>query len=190
MDLSLLTPSDWIALVSTIVTLFTSLAAIVLAYLSLKQSSDIIKDASLPKILVYADIVTSGSFQKYLIVHNYGGSPTKVTSYTHSDGLHELDIRFLSNLVGSTIAPGQKIIHVLLTNEDKNIHKINIGITYDKLSKKSKSESFVIDLNRLRNTFYVKSESSIKTKDEIAKSVYTLNNTIRQLSHNSEKQNL
>ena len=190
MGFSMLTPSDWIALFSTIVTLLTSLVAIFISFFALKQSNNIILEANTPKIMVYGDSVSSGAFQIYLIIHNYGGSPTRITSITHSSGLHELDLQFIHNLIGSTIIPGQKIIHSLITDEDEVPEKIVVGVTYDNPSGGSKTESFEINLNRLKNTFYVKSESSIRTKDEIAKSVYTLNNTIRQLSHNSEKQNL
>lgn len=188
MDFSLLTPSDWIALFSTIVTLFTSVVAVFISFAALKQSSDLIKESNLPKISIYADIVTSGHFQEYLIIQNYGGASTKVASITYSSGLHELDIQFLENLVGSVIIPGQKIIHSLINPDDK-INKINIHITYGSV-KRNVSESFTIDLNRLSNTFYTTSESNARSQSEIVQTLHTLNNTAKQMSHNFEKQNL
>ncbi len=190
MDWSTLTASDWISFWSVLVTLFTSLVAIGISLMSLMQNKKIIREANAPKLFIYANQVSTGFYGKYIVVKNFGTTETTIKEISFSDGLCDLDKEFLNNLKGSTIMPGQKIVSSFVSDDkNKNLPNISIDVSYT-VYKKIKLESYVLDIKRLKKTFYASQNDSSSSDDEIASSIYKLTNAIKNFVHANDKQNL
>lgn len=188
LDWSTLTNSDWIAVWSTIATLFISLVAIIISLASLIQNRNIIKETNNPHIVIYADTISTGYFAKYLIVKNIGNSSAKITNISFSDSLHDLEKQFLNALKDSYIVAGQTILNGLI-DEDIPSH-IEIEIEYEN-GRFKKKEKFHINMDRLDKTFYLKHEKQkSNAQDNVSRGFLDLTNTLENGFHDVEKRNL
>lgn len=122
-----LSPSDIIQLFGIIASLITSIIAITISLITMRQNSKMIEDASRPVISIYGESINSGSPTFYIVIKNFGASPAHITQFDYdfdftSAYLTHGNKDFLKELVNSVIAPRQSRICALKYSElDKPI---------------------------------------------------------------------
>lgn len=75
-----LTPSDVIQLIGILASLITSIIAIIISVLTLKQNSKTIDETSRPYVAIYAKTTNFQSPHYYLVVKNFGQSGATISS--------------------------------------------------------------------------------------------------------------
>lgn len=186
MDWSTFTTSDWIAFLSIIVTLFTSLVAILISTASLVQNRNIIKESNAPKVYVYIEQHPQNPAFQNLIIENSGSIETKVLDICYDEQLHDLDKEFLNRIVETTIYPKQKLVSTFITYSDnKELINSSITVTYTVYKKKQK-ESFYLDLDRARRMYYLDKQSVASEIREISKILKKTEYTLEKYFKNKE----
>lgn len=189
MDFSKLSPSDWIAFWSILVTLFTSLVAICISLASLIQNRNIIRNLNAPKLFFYANQITTGFYSKYIVLRNYGNTETKIIDISFQGELHELDQKFVTSLKGATILPGETISNGIIDDGEFGDSNVTISVTYTRYKKKV-TETFLLDFNRLNNTFYIRNGNRSQNKDSTVRALENLNVDMKNIAHTFDKKNL
>ncbi|ENZ5543763.1 hypothetical protein [Enterococcus hirae] len=189
MDFSSISLSDWISIASIIVSFIASMIAIVISTASLVQNRNILKETNAPKLVMYANHITTGFHGKYIVVKNYGNTETKILDIKFEGNLHELDQKFLNSLKGTTIYPGQIISNGLIEEKNFGNENVQIALSYT-IYGKSVNESFLLDFNRLDNTFYLKSGNKSHNEDLTVRAIENLNLDLNNIAHTFDKKNL
>lgn len=78
-----LSPSDTIQLLGIVASLITSLAAIIISLMTLRQNSKMIEDASRPVISIYGECINVGPSTFYIVIKNFGSSPAYITQFDY-----------------------------------------------------------------------------------------------------------
>jgi len=105
--------SDTIQLFGIIASFVTSIIAIVISVITLRQNSKMIESASRPIISLYIDAITVCEQTSYFVLKNFGASPAKIVSFEYDSVLKETRQKFslLSSqfdyIEGIVLAPGQ-----------------------------------------------------------------------------------
>lgn len=86
--------SDIIQLFGILVSLLTSIVAIIISLVTARQNSKMIEDASKPMISVYVDTITICEQTSYFVIKNFGSSPAKITDFKYDPILKETKQRF------------------------------------------------------------------------------------------------
>lgn len=73
--------SNFIQLLGILVSLLTSVIAIIISLKSIKQNSEMIKNASKPVISIYIDAITICEQTSFFVLKNFGTSPAKFPFY-------------------------------------------------------------------------------------------------------------
>lgn len=157
-----LTPTDLIEIIGIVISLVTSVVAIVISVKTLKQNSAMIEESTRPYVVIYSQTTHIQSPKLYFIVKNFGQTGATVTSFEcdydlASCSYDNVNIPF-RHLVGTFIAPGQSFI----TNVDPQkifaeSQQIHVSIKY-MANGKTFSDSYVInpdvhaDLVQLRSS--------------------------------------
>lgn len=146
--LSVLSSSDQIQLFGILVSLFTSLVAIVISISTLRQSSKALEDAAKPYIVVYAKHTNFQSPYYYLIVKNFGQTGAEITSFSCDHDLsfysYDKDRIPFSHFCGTYIAPGQSYTaNINPTHFSECRDDLIFSVSY-KAGKKNYKEQFVI----------------------------------------------
>ena len=109
-----LTPSDVIQLIGILASLITSVIAIIISVLTLKQNSKMIDETSRPYVAIYAKTTNFQSPQYYLVIKNFGQTGATISSIKCSPDITPFSIRSdhipFSNFAETYIAPGQSFI--------------------------------------------------------------------------------
>ena len=104
-----LTVSDCIELLGILISLATSIVAIVISLKTLKQNSKMIEDSTRPNIGVYLASTYIKSISCYLVVKNFGQSSAFIESFTYDFDLKSTgDTPYYNpfvNIEGSTLCP-------------------------------------------------------------------------------------
>lgn len=113
-----LNPSDIIQLFGIIASLITSIVAITISLVTLRQNSKMIEDASRPIISIYGESINPGSPVFYIVIKNFGSSSAYITQFEYdfdfnSAYLADKGKDYLKDLTNSVIAPGQSRICAL-----------------------------------------------------------------------------
>ena len=85
-----LTPSDVIQLIGILASLITSVIAIIISVLTLKQNSKMIDETSRPYVAIYAKTTNFQSPQYYLVINNFGQTGATISSNVLLISLHSL----------------------------------------------------------------------------------------------------
>lgn len=107
-----LSASDVIQLIGIIVSLITSVVAIIISLLSLKQNSKMIADSARPYIGVYGAGTYVSQAHYYIIIKNFGQSSARIDDFKCDIDLSKYRIkpsksRPFQHIQGTTIMPGQ-----------------------------------------------------------------------------------
>lgn len=160
-----LTPSDIIALVSTISSLITSIVAITISLKTLKQNSQMIEDSTRPQIQIYPVFIDS---ILYLIVKNFGASEAYIDeltcshSFTSKETMNDnLSNDIFSKVKGAILSSGYSIKCPLLGNEVPS-EIFNFHIKYHS-SIKTYEENF--SFNPITNVPFADMYPKSKTTD-------------------------
>ncbi|WP_313627575.1 hypothetical protein [Enterococcus italicus] len=186
MDWSTFTTSDWIAFLSIIVTLLTSLVAILISTASLVQNRNIIKESNAPKVYVYIEQHPHNPAVQNLIIENGGYTETKVLDICFDEQLDSLDKEFLNKIVGTNIYPKQKLVSVFITySQNKKIFNSSITVTYT-VYKEKRKESFYLDLDRARRMYYLDKQSVASEIRDISKILKKTESILEKYFKNKE----
>lgn len=88
-----LTPSDVIQLIGILASLITSIIAIIISVLTLKQNSKMIDETSRPYVAIYAKTTNFQSTQYYLVIKNFGQTGATISSIKCSPDITPFSIR-------------------------------------------------------------------------------------------------
>lgn len=88
-----LTPSDVIQLIGILASLITSVIAIIISVLTLKQNSKMIDETSRPYVAIYAKTTNFQSPQYYLVIKNFGQTGATISSIKCSPDITPFSIR-------------------------------------------------------------------------------------------------
>ena len=86
--------SNFIQLLGILVSLLTSVIAIIISLKSIKQNSEMIKNASKPVISIYIDAITICEQTSFFVLKNFGTSPAKITHFTYDSVLKTTPQKF------------------------------------------------------------------------------------------------
>lgn len=129
--------SDIVQIVGILCSLITSITAIFISVLTLKQNSKMIEATTRPYIGVYLTSTYVKNVNAYLVVKNFGQSSATIKSFTYDFDFAEcvgdqyLGHKPFENIESSTILPGESFRCVIDLN--KIIEKtdyINFHVTY------------------------------------------------------------
>ncbi|GGN56255.1 hypothetical protein [Oceanobacillus indicireducens] len=144
-----MTTSELIQLSATIVGIITSITAVIISIVSLKQTQKSIEEANRPYVVVYRDYIqVLGNVQEYFIIKNFGKTGAIIDSLDF-DPVYKESIRgkdIFPNITSTFIAPGQSISTVVSHNAFQGEREGVIQVTVQYHSGK-KHYSEVITLN-------------------------------------------
>lgn len=143
-----LTISDFIEIISIFTSLLTSIVAIVISIIALKQNSKMIEESSRAIIGIYSDSVNPGTPMLYLVIKNFGNSVAIITKFDYDFDFSECycykaERDYLKDLTNCSIAPNQSRICRL--DYQKLSRPVKFDIEYLSCGKKY-SDSFTVDL--------------------------------------------
>ncbi|MBD8925181.1 MAG: hypothetical protein EGR89_04110 [[Eubacterium] rectale] len=105
------TISDVIQIIGILASLITSILAIVISVLTLKQNSKMIEESTRPYVAIYSKTTNFQSPQYYLVVKNFGQSGAIISSIKCTPDLTPFSYRSdhipFANFTNTYIAPGQ-----------------------------------------------------------------------------------
>lgn len=103
--------SDCIQLTGIMVSLITSIIAIIISVKTLKQNNQMLEDSSRPYLVMYTGIVNCEGPSYYLLLKNFGQSGAYIDSFScdHDLSQYSFDIRAVpfKHIVNTFVAPGQ-----------------------------------------------------------------------------------
>ena len=176
--------SDIIEIISIISSLTTSIIAIVISILTLKQSSNAIIESSRANIVFYIDTLTGA--QQFLTLKNFGNSVGKILSvkihpeldYSKNPNMSNKPNPVLVDYSNILLAPNQ-CIKSWFPFSDYPDKELKVHIEYETLGKTYK-ENYSIDLSYIKAIDYLQKDS-FHTKDEKT-ALVDIGNTLRRFS--------
>lgn len=144
----LLSTSDIIQLIGIMVSLLTSIIAIIISIVTVRQNSKILEEANRPVISVYGQSINSGVPMFYLVVKNFGTSSAYMTKFATDFDLSKCytsnaSRNYIEDLGKCVIAPGQS--RICLLDYKKIDTPIHFSLEYKSISK-TYCEELDIDL--------------------------------------------
>lgn len=140
--------SDIIQVIGIIASLITSIIAIIISLVTVRQNSKMIEESTRAVISVYTQSINTGTPMLYLVVRNFGQSPASIQNFHYNFNFENCyrfrsDRDYLKDLVGATIAPGQARI---CTIDYKKIDRpVTFSIEYTSAGKLY-CDYFTVDL--------------------------------------------
>lgn len=163
--------SDTIQIACTVISSITSIIAIIISVITLKQNSVMIEESSRAIIGIYGDVINPGTPLFFIVIKNFGNSLATITKFesdfdfTDCYGF-DTDLNLIQSLSKCSIAPGQSKICKL--NPEKINRPITFKIEYISGSKKY-NDKITIDLKA--------------GCDLVVSKVSNSNNTIKTISY-------
>lgn len=150
--LNSLSTSDIIQIIGIIVSLLTSVTAIIISIVTLRQNSKVIENSTRPYICVYSKTTNFTGFVPfyYLVIKNFGQTGTFITSFDCNCDLSEFllnpDKIPFEHIVGSFLAPNQNFLFGLNPNVliQKSNEKLIFTYTYESNGKQYTEASSII----------------------------------------------
>lgn len=108
--------SDMLQLFGIIASLLTSIIAIAVSLVTVRQNSKMIEDSTRPIMSIYFDYSQLGTPISYFVIKNFGASAAIIRTLTYNDSVKNIPSSYsnppaiFDGLVGNTIAPGQKFL--------------------------------------------------------------------------------
>lgn len=142
------------SLILSAVTALTSIAAVIISVLTLRQNAKMIENSTRPYLGVYGLSVYVEQRCYYIIIKNFGQSSAHIDSFSCDFDLEKLShhdgIVPLSNITGTTMLPGQS--YRALIDFDKSANEklkyLHFSFKYSNgLHSYSETFSFKIDAN-------------------------------------------
>ena len=139
--------SDIINIISIIVSTSVSIISIYYSHKAVKIASDankltseITEEANRPVIVAYLDTIEINDFHKYLVIKNFGNTSATILDLKFSKDVDTLGFN-MSSLIGYTMAPSQKFMHIL-DNDLKET--IAVNIIYKNQTGKTYGEEYLV----------------------------------------------
>ena len=166
-----LTASNIIEIFGIVISLFTSIVAIVISVKTLKQNSQMIEESSRPYITMYIGTTYFSSPIVYLVMKNFGSSSAEITNFNCSVDLSEYAydtnrIPF-AHILGTHLAPGQTLsFPIKVIGISRDVEPFIFEIEYKTFSK---VYSETISLNFAANLDIIHMRAN--TKDQHMKEI-------------------
>lgn len=159
--------SDWLEFFGILASLITSIIAILISILTLRQNSKMIKESTRPYIIICGKTINCQEPSFYLVLKNYGASGAIITKFNCNYNLANFSISSsltpFEHICGTFIAPNQSMI----TNLNKNTlfseeRILKFDIEYKQNNKKY-TDHFEIVLNAYKDL--IQTRASTKDKE-------------------------
>lgn len=109
-----LTTTDVIQIIGIIISLITSIVAIVISVKTLKQNSEMIEESTRPYLVIYGSTTNFQSPNLYIALKNFGQTGATITSLSCNYDLRKYSYNSeyipFSHMEGTTVAPGQSFL--------------------------------------------------------------------------------
>ncbi|HEM3612159.1 TPA: hypothetical protein U1C34_001493 [Streptococcus suis] len=160
-----MTTSDIIEVLSIItstiiglISIYYSNKAIKIASNANKLTAEITAETNRPVVVAYLETVEIESFHKYMVIKNFGNTPATILDLKFMQSIDEYDFN-MSSLIGYTIAPSQKFMHVI-DNDLKGT--VIINIIYQTVTGQNFDEVYQVKLNATEKLFWIGSNDQDK----------------------------
>lgn len=160
-----MTTSDIIEVLSIItstiiglISIYYSNKAIKIASNANKLTAEITAETNRPVVVAYLETVEIESFHKYMVIKNFGHTPATILDLKFMQSIDEYDFN-MSSLIGYTIAPSQKFMHVI-DNDLKGT--VIINIIYQTVTGQNFDEVYQVKLNATEKLFWIGSNDQDK----------------------------
>lgn len=174
--LSELTTSDIVQIIGIISTGITSIIAIVISVIAIKQSSKSLEEATRPYISAYVSSTQFGQPIAYIVLKNFGNTSAVISDFKCNVDLskHTYNPNAIpfDKINGLSLSPRQKIIYPInLRDENKELlEKIKISYTYSDSNKKY-SEDITLNISEYCNSINLRSYEEKTPMRSIAYSI-------------------
>lgn len=153
---------QWVQVGILFTTALVGIASIAIAICTLRQNSKMIEASTRPVVKIYLTRVYIQTVRHYLIIKNFGASSARITDFKSEFDLNNLTCLELGqpfrHIVGTELAPGQKILTAFAPSEFKTFIKkwaathsepliFNINITYQSEAGINYSNTATINLS-------------------------------------------
>lgn len=158
-----LTTSDYIEIFSIIISLITTLVAIIISVLTLRHSYKTLEKTTRPYMGVYVAATYIRHANCYLVVKNFGQSSAFIESFTYDFDLESTSgpssYHPFNNIVGSTFVPQQaNKSYIDLEKVLEQVQEINFHIVYCS-GKRKYTDDICVKLNTKIGDFVVLNNS-------------------------------
>ncbi|HEM3172916.1 TPA: hypothetical protein U0921_000694 [Streptococcus suis] len=160
-----MTTSDVIEVLSIITSTIIGLISIYYSNKAIKIASDankltaeITAETNRPVVVAYLETVEIESFHKYMVIKNFGNTPATILDLKFMKSIDEYDFN-MSSLIGYTIAPSQKFMHVI-DNDLKGT--VIVNIIYQTVTGQNFDEVYQVKLNATEKLFWIGSNDQDK----------------------------
>ncbi|MGT2911339.1 hypothetical protein ACVR1I_06445 [Streptococcus cameli] len=126
-----------------VISIYYSSKAIKIATEANELTTKITAEANRPVIVAYIETIEINNFHKYMVIKNFGSTPATILDLKFINSIDELDFN-MSSLIGYTIAPSQKFMHVLDTNLKGTVI---VNIIYQTVTEQVFDEVYQVKLN-------------------------------------------
>lgn len=158
--------SDIINIISIIVSTSVSIISIYYSHKAVRIASDankltseITEEANRPVIVAYLDTIEINDFHKYLVIKNFGNTSATILDLKFSKDVDTLGFN-MSSLIGYTMAPSQKFMHIL-DNDLKET--IAVNIIYKNQTGKTYDEEYLVKTDATSKLLWIGSSDTDKT---------------------------
>lgn len=108
---------DHIQAIGPLVSFFTSIAAIVISVIAVKQTQQSIENAARPYVTIYYKYISIISLHHYFVIKNLGQSEAIITKFKCSQDLSQLKDKNgntpFSHIINTSFAPGENMVFYL-----------------------------------------------------------------------------
>ena len=151
----------------SIVSIYYSHKAVKIASDANKLTSEITEEANRPVIVAYLDTIEINDFHKYLVIKNFGNTSATILDLKFSKNVDTLGFN-MSSLIGYTMAPSQKFMHIL-DNDLKDT--IAVNIIYKNQTGKTYDEEYLVKTDATSKLLWIGSSDTDKTSKLLKNSV-------------------
>lgn len=158
--------TDWIQAISAVISLVTSITAVIISVKSLKLTEKSILDANRPYVTMYVETIDTIYFSKHLVIKNFGKTSAKIKSLHFISELDDFNKeKQMQSIVGGTIAPNQKIATSLKNNFNEII---KAEIVYLDLNNKKYKEIIIIKTDMSKDLKWSRQNASEDSNESAA----------------------
>lgn len=143
----------------SIISIYYSHKAVKIASEANKLTADITEEANRPVIVAYLDTIEINDFHKYLVIKNFGNTSATILDLKFSKDIDGLGFN-MSSLVGYTMAPSQKFMHIL---DNGFKETIVANIIYQNQAGKVYDEVYLVKTDATSKLLWIGSSDADKT---------------------------
>ena len=181
-----LSPSDIIQIIGIIASLITSLIAIIISVITIRQNNKMLEESSRPYISIYIETITICEQTSYIVLKNFGNTSATITKFHYDPVLRE-NIEISEKILreqfdyvkGIILSPQQKkLLFYNFAKLPENIQTVSFTIGYES-SSKYYEESFSLNVRNYIHIPVSRPSSDIPPKN--ARQVHTLREILEKL---------